>query len=140
MRHAGFSLIEVMVAAAIVAVGLTAAAALVGTLMQQEELNSASMRAANMQEQVSKLYRLDMASSTIRGLLAEPCVASGDPPSGGYRISFSTASGTNFDIAGVDVRLDKTTLTLVYSNPVGSVNATNVVDILRPSIRVKYSQ
>lgn len=140
MKRAGFSLVEVMVAAAIVAVGLTAAAVLAGTLMQQEELNAASMRAADMQEQVSKLYRLDMASSTIRSLLPEPCVAAGDPPSGGYRVSFSTASPTNMDIGGVNVSLDKTTLTLVYSNPVGRSNATNVVDILRPTIRVKYSQ
>jgi len=140
MRARGYSLVEVVLAAAVVAIGLTAAAVLVGTLMQQQELNAASLRAANLQEQAVKLYRLDLSSSAIRGLLPEPCVASGAPPSGGYTLSFSVPSSTNFVINGTTVDLDRTRLTLVYPNTVTAGNVTNRVDIVRPATRVRYAQ
>lgn len=140
MRAHGYSLIEVMVAAAVVAIGLTAAAVLVGTLMQQQELNAAALRAANLQEQAVKLYRLDLSSSAIRGLLPEPCVASGVPPAGGYTLSFSVPSSTNVVIDGTTVDLDRTRLTLVYPNTVATGNVTNLVNIVRPATRVRYAQ
>jgi hypothetical protein len=129
-----------MVAAAIVAVGLTAAAVLASTLMQQQELNAATLRAANLQEQAVKLHRLDLSSSAIRSLLPEPCVASGVPPAGGYTLSFSVAASTNVVIDGAIVNLDRTSLTLVYPNTATSENVTNRVVIFRPAIRVRYTQ
>ncbi len=140
MKTAGYSLVEVMVAAAVIAVGLTAAAVLVGTLMQQQELNAAVLRAANVQEQAVKLHRLDLSSSAIRGLIPEPCVASGAPPSGGYTLSFSVATSTNVVIDGATVNLDRTSLTLVYPNTVAAGNVTNRVDIFRSATRVRYAQ
>lgn len=140
MKNRGYSLVEVMVAAAVVAVGLTAAAMLVGTLMQQQELNAATLRAANLQEQAAKLHRLDLSSSAIRGLLPDPCVASGTPPAGGYTLSFSVPTSTNILIDGTTVNLDRTSLTLVYPNTVMAGNVTNRVDIFRPATRVRYAQ
>jgi type II secretory pathway pseudopilin PulG len=129
-----------MVAAAIVAVGLTAAAVLASTLMQQQELNATALRAANVQEQAVKLHRLDLSSAAIRSILPEPCVASGAPPSGGYVLSFSVASTTNTIIDGAVVSLDKTSLTLIYPDIVAARNVTNRVDVFRPSTRVRYNQ
>ena len=129
-----------MVAAAIVAVGLTAAAVLASTLMQQQELNATALRAANVQEQAVKLHRLDLSSAAIRSILPEPCVASGAPPSGGYVLSFSGASTTNTIIDGTVVSLDKTSLTLIYPDIVAARNVTNRVDVFRPSTRVRYNQ
>ena len=140
MNSKGYSLVEVMVAAAIVAVGLTAAAVLASTLMQQQELNAATLRAANLQEQAVKLHRLDLSSSAIRSLLPEPCVASGVPPAGGYTLSFSVAASTNVVIDGAIVNLDRTSLTLVYPNTATSGKVTNRVVIFRPAIRVRYTQ
>ncbi len=140
MKGAGYSLVEVLVAAAIVAVGLTAAATLVGTLMQQQELNASALRAANVHEQAVKLHRLDLSSSAIRSLIPEPCVASGAPPSGGYTLSFSVASSTNIVVDGTTVNLDRTSVTLVYPNTLATGNATNRVDVFRPSTRVRYAQ
>lgn len=140
MNAKGYSLVEVMVAAAIVAVGLTAAAVLASTLMQQQELNAATLRAANLQEQAAKLHRLDLSSSAIRGVLPETCVASGAPPAGGYTLSFSVATSTNVVIDGATVNLDRTSLTLVYPNTAASGNVTNRVVIFRPAIRVRYTQ
>lgn len=140
MSKQGYSLVEVIMAAAIIAVGLTAATALVGTLMQQQELNAATLRAANLQEQAAKLYRLDLSSSAIRGMLPEPCVASGAPPVGGYVLSFGVASPTNIIVGGTTVNLDRTPLTLVYPSTVATGNVTNRVNILRPATRVRYAQ
>ncbi len=141
MRNAGFSLVEVLVAAAIVVIGLTAAAVLAGTIMAQQELNAATLRAANLQEQAVKLYRMDLSSSAIRGILPENCIASGTPPTGGYTLSFTVATATNAVVGGVTVNLDSTACRMVSRNPdsIGSLTS-NSVTILRPSIRVKYAQ
>lgn len=66
MKRNGFSLVEAMIAAGIVAIGLTAAASLVGALMAKEEINSISLRAANLQEQAVMLYRLGLSPTRIR--------------------------------------------------------------------------
>jgi len=141
MRAQGYSLVEVMVAAAVVAIGLTAAAVLVGTLMQQQELNAASLRAANLQEQAVKLYRLDLRPDTIVSLLPESSQQSGTPPAGGYSISFSRAAPTNVEVDGTAVLLDRTGCNMVFAS-LGGTGAllTNTVTIVRPSLRVKYNQ
>lgn len=141
MRARGYSLVEVILAAAVVAIGLTAAAVLVGTLLQQQELNAASLRAANLQEQAVKLYRLDLRPDTIVSLLPESCQQSGTPPPGGYFLSFSRAAPTNIEVDGTAVLLDRTGCNLVFASP-GETGAllTNTVIIVRPSLRVEYDQ
>jgi hypothetical protein len=130
-----------MIAAAIIAVGLTASAVLVGTLMQQQELNAADLRAANLQEQAVKLYRLDLSASTIRGLLPELCVASGTPPAGGFTVRFFLTLQTNIAVDTNLLSIERTICRIVFSNP-GGVEAyrTNDVSIVRPTTRVKYDQ
>lgn len=130
-----------MVAAAIVAVGLTAAAVLASTLMQQQELNAATLRAANLQEQAAKLHRLDLSSSAIRGLLPEPCVASGTPPVGGYTLRFFPALRTNITVDANLVSVERTSCNIVFASPGGvGTYTTNSVSIVRPTIRVNYDQ
>jgi type II secretory pathway pseudopilin PulG len=130
-----------MVAAAIVAVGLTAAAVLASTLMQQQELNAATLRAANLQEQAAKLYRLDLRPGDIYRLLPEECQGGNTPPANGYALSFSRAAATNITVNGTDVALEQTGCIMIFANPGGSGGlTTNGVTIVRPSIRVKYNQ
>ena len=128
-----------MVAAAIVAVGLTAAAALASTLMQQQELNAITLRAANLQEQAAKLYRFDLRPDDIYRLLPENCQGGSTPPANGYAFSFSRAAPTNVEVGGTTVALDQTSCIMIYANPDGALR-TNGVTIVRPSIRVKYNQ
>ncbi len=141
MKSAGFSLVEVMMAAVILVIGLTAAAVLAGTIMAQQELNAAALRAANVQEQAVKLYRVDLDGATIRSLLPETCVISGTPPANGYVLTFKRPVPTTIDVAGSAVNLDSTGCTMVGRNPdsVGSL-VSNSVTILRPSTRVRYAQ
>ena len=141
MSTKGYSLVEVMVAAAIVAVGLTAAAVLASTLMQQQELNAATLRAANLHEQAAKLYRLDLRPDDIYRLLPENCAGGVTPPANGYALSFSRAVATNIAVGGTDVALEQTSCIMVFANPAGNgALNTNGVTIVRPSIRVKYNQ
>ena len=130
-----------MVAAAIVAVGLTAAAVLASTLMQQQELNAATLRAANLQEQAAKLFRLDLNPNRIYEILPETSVGSMVPPAGGYSLVFSRPRPTNITVDSTSVALESSSLTLIYGDTLGpGAYKTNVVNIVRPSIRVKYNQ
>ena len=134
-------MVEVMVAAAIVAVGLTAAAVLASTLMQQQELNAATLRAANLQEQAAKLHRLDLGLSAILGLLPERCVASGTPPAGGFMLRFFPASKTNIVVDTNLVAIERTICRIVFADPGGGgTYRTNEVSIVRPATRIKYDQ
>ena len=138
MSTKGYSLVEVMVAAAIVAVGLTAAAVLASTLMQQQELNAATLRAANLQEQATKLFRIDLKPTLIRETLPELCVGTTEPPAGGYSLVFSRPRPTNIAVAGTAVVVESCSVTLIYGDTLGpGAYRTNVVNIVRPSIRVK---
>lgn len=130
MRARGYSLIEVMVAAGIIAVGLTAAAVLVGTLMQQEELNAAALRAANLQEQAVRLYRLDMNPDLITALLPEPAA---------YAVDFVPAQVVlSFEVDGTAVLLEGSQCTITYPNPAGDgTSLSNTVTVVRPTIRAK---
>jgi prepilin-type N-terminal cleavage/methylation domain-containing protein len=139
MNHRGYSLVEVMIAAAIIAVGLTAAAVLVGSLMTQQEINAASLRATNLQEQAVRLYRLDVPPAIITELLPEPASADLQPAAGTYGLNFTSTGTTNVTIDGTDVQVDLTTCTLAYVSPVETNTVvTNSVSIVRPSIRIDF--
>ena len=130
-----------MVAAAIVAVGLTAAAVLASTLMQQQELNASSLRAANLQEQAAKLFRLDLNPNSIRSILPEVCVAASAPPAGGYSIVFTRPTTTNIVIGNTPVALQVGSLRLLYKGASGTeADGSNSVTIVRPTTRVQYDQ
>ncbi|MBJ7326753.1 MAG: type II secretion system protein, partial [Chthoniobacterales bacterium] len=92
MKKNGFSLVEALIAAGIVAIGLTAAASLVGALMAKEELNSVSLRAANLHEQAIVLYRLGLSPARIREILPETCTESGAPVAGTFGLTFGATS------------------------------------------------
>jgi len=130
-----------MVAAAIVAVGLTAAAVLASTLMQQQELNAATLRAANLQEQAIKLYRLDLRPDDISRLLPENCAGGSAPSANSYALFFSRATPVNVSGDGISVSAEQTGCIMVFANPGGNgALITNGATIIRPSIRVKYNQ
>ncbi len=142
MNKRAFSLVEVLVAAGILTIGLTAAAVLAGTIMAQQERNAVSLRAANLQEQAIRLYRMDLAPATIISLLPEPSAGSGVPAAGAYVLTFTRPSSIVLsNVGGTNVALDQTGSTLVYPAPSQTATyLTNTMTILRPSIRVKYAQ
>lgn len=138
MTTRGFSVIEALMAAAIVAIGLTAAASLVGALMAREEVNTVSLRAANLHEQAIMLYRLGLSPEKIRAILPEPCGDGGSPPAGGFSLTFGSAvpmQCTASDGSTFNVTSTESTLTFPITGPDGTVLSyrENSLTILRPS-------
>ena len=138
MKRNGFSLIEALIAAVIVAIGLTAAASMVGALMAKEEINTVSLRAANLHEQAVMLYRLGLSPSRIREILPESCSDSGTPTAGTFCLAFgspSTASCQASDGSSFEVRSTTSTLSHPVTAPDGSVLSyrSNSVTIVTPS-------
>ena len=124
MKTKGFSLVEAMIAAGIVAIGLTAAASLVGALMAKEEINSISLRAANLQEQAVMLYRLGLPPARIREILPETVSDTTTPAAGTYGLSFgepSAVSCTASDGSNFTVTSASCTLTYPITAPDDSV-------------------
>ncbi|MBE2181739.1 MAG: prepilin-type N-terminal cleavage/methylation domain-containing protein [Chthoniobacterales bacterium] len=140
MRRGAYSLVEVMVAVAVIGIGMTAAAMLINTLMAQEEVNAASLRAANLQEQAVMLHRLGLGSDQIRAILPEVCGTNSSPAEGTFSIVFSEPQQTNIAVSiGGTIPLEFTTCTMVFAMPLPGDDAdplrTNTVQILRPVIR-----
>lgn len=146
MRARGYSLVEVVMAAAIVAIGIAAGAAMVNTLVVQEELNADAVRAANLQEQAVMLYRLGITSpQDIYNILPEPCSGSGAPTARAFSLTFGAPSATNFSAAlsagGLaNVACQVVSCTVVYATPVAGssqvVYSSNSLSFVRPAIRV----
>lgn len=126
MKNRGYSLVEVMVGAAVVAIGLTAAAVLVGSIMRQQEVNAATLRAANLQEQAITLYRLGMGTN-VGALL----------PESGYTFGFSSPpTVTNLSNGVVSFAVEVVDCTMTYPDPAGDGSRlTNTVPVVRPTIR-----
>ena len=71
MKTAAYSLIEVLIAGAVLAIGIAAAALLANSMLIQEEANTDLTRALNVQERVAKLYHLGLATNAITNVLPE---------------------------------------------------------------------
>lgn len=143
LRCRAFSLVEVLIAAGILSVGLGAAAVLAASLMNQQQRNAIAQRAFNLQEQASKLYRLDMPRATILDILPELCTGSGAPLAGGYVLTFTPATDANFNftVSGTTVTTKRRDLRIVYADPAGTGDfRTNTISIVRPRTRVEYPQ
>lgn len=125
MKKHGYSLIEVMVGAAVVAIGLTAAAVLIGSIIQQQEVNAATLRSANLQEQAITLYRLCMGSNLSELL-----------PDSGHTFSFTSPQQRSLSNSAVSISVEVTDCTMTYPDPVGDGSLlTNTVSVVRPTIR-----
>lgn len=145
MKARGYSLVEVVVAAAIAAIGVAAGAAIVNTLVVQEEVNAGAVRAANLQEQAVALYRLGITNpQDIYNLLPEPCGASSPPAARAFALTFGAPVTANLSAtlsAGgqANVACQTITCSVVYANPVGAGGQvsyiSNSVSFVRPTIR-----
>jgi len=146
MKACGYSLVEVVVAAAVVAIGVAAAAAMMNALVAQEETNAGAIRAANLHEQATMLYRLGLTNADVQySILPEQCSASPEPLAGNFSLTFAapvvvTNNATLSGGGSTEVVYEATTSTMVFANPglPGSppVNLTNTHTIVRPRIRV----
>ncbi|MEI6071678.1 MAG: prepilin-type N-terminal cleavage/methylation domain-containing protein [Verrucomicrobiae bacterium] len=136
-----YSLIEVMIAGAIVAIGIAAAALMANALLMQEEAQGYSLRAFNTQEQAARLWQLRLDGPTITNILPERCSASTNPPAYSMHLQFITNT-TNISVGGGPVKITVEMLNplriIFNSGTDGSNNPiyrTNEITVVRPTIR-----
>jgi type II secretory pathway pseudopilin PulG len=126
---AGYTIVEALVAAAILVIGVAAAASLSLTMVSQEEGNARVARAINLQEQAARLYQLGLSTNTIASLLPTD--------SGVASITFSASSSNLTNVGTVEIATCRMTFTsgapLTDTN--ASINRTNDLTVVRPSIR-----
>lgn len=146
MKARGYSLVEVILAAAVAAIGAAAGAALISTLVVQQEANAGAVRASNLQEQAVMLYRLGLTNTQdICNILPEVCGTSGSPAAEAYTLSFGAAvtgnaSATLADGSQASVAYQAVPCTIVYASAIpGTAQVSylsNTVNFVRPTIRV----
>lgn len=123
---AAYSLIEVLVASAILMIAVTAAAALALATVTQEEINTRVARCINLHEQAVRLYQLGLGNTTIAAILPrDPAVL--DYP------DFSAPASVSITGLGT-VEQVNSTLTFTTSDAAGS-QRTSTITAIRPSIR-----
>ena len=134
MKSSGYSILEVLVAAVVIAVGLSAGAGLVRAIMVSEEVAAGASVAVNLHEQATMLYRLDLPPATIRAILPERCVTGATPSEGTYSIEFGAEQPTPLTAApGGEFAVGVTDCTMV--SPVAGSYDTTVHKVVRPLLR-----
>lgn len=130
-------------AAAIIAIGVAAGAAITNTLVVQEELNAGAVRASNLQEQATVLYRFGITNpQDLFNILPEPCSASAAPAANAFSLAFGTPVTTTNIVAGASVPIiyETVSCTVVFASPIAGSSQvaylTNSVNIVRPTIRI----
>jgi len=135
--RSAYSLIEVLVAAAILVIGITGAALLANSLLLQEESNGFSLRAFNTQEQAARLWQLGLSPTTITNILPERCSTNASSPDAYTMYLGFTADTTNLG-NGVTVEI-LNPLRIVFHSGFDKNNnltyITNDIVVVRPSIR-----
>ncbi|MDD5200610.1 MAG: prepilin-type N-terminal cleavage/methylation domain-containing protein [Terrimicrobiaceae bacterium] len=130
-RAAAYSLIEVLVASAILMIAVSAAAALALATVAQEETNARIARCINLHEQAVRLYQLGLDGATIVAILPQDPAVTALPDFTQQGLQPVANLGT--------VQQSNTTLTFTTSDAAAAAGqpATRTSSILaiRPSIR-----
>ena len=137
MKKNAYSLLEVLIAGAILLVGIAAAAILSNALYTQEATDTRITQALNMQEQAARLWQLGLNTSTITNILPAKCSSLASPPSDSIHLVFNETMNTTLSGIPVDTLIP---LQIVFVTGVGSggtpVYRTNSVGaVVRPTNR-----
>jgi type II secretory pathway pseudopilin PulG len=135
IRRAGYTLVEVVIAGAVIAVGMTGAASLSSSMMAQEELSWRVSVARNYQENLVRLWQLGLSASEVLNLIPS---ASGNPKLSeviGAAPSLTTTGQSN--VAGMGVMESAVcSFTINTANVAGAgAGGTNQVTVYRPTLK-----
>ncbi|MEO6846119.1 MAG: prepilin-type N-terminal cleavage/methylation domain-containing protein [Chthoniobacterales bacterium] len=120
---AGYTIVEVLIAAAILMIAVGAAAALSAASSTQEDTNTRISRCLNLQEQAVRLYQLGISPDSISDILPS------DPDTNS--LTFTTNSLVIDNLGTVD----EASVQLVFTTSPSSARFTNTMTAIRPSIR-----
>lgn len=131
----GYTLVEMVVSAAVIAVGMAGAASLSSTMMAQEELTWRVSVARNYQENIARLWQLGLSPSEVMTLMPS---ASGNPMLSevvGASPTLTSTGQVNEDSMGV-MESAVCSFTINTTNIAGSgAGGTNAVTIYRPTLK-----
>jgi len=137
MKRNGYSIIEVLVAAGVIALAVGAGAVLARSSILQADSNARVARAANLHEQVATLYRLGYDLSVITNILPEDFVTNTPSASDTFRLTFGSLTNTISGSGSPNVQM--TNSTMVFQSGLrtdGSFDwRSNAVILVRPTIR-----
>jgi prepilin-type N-terminal cleavage/methylation domain-containing protein len=124
--RAAYTLLEVLVAAAIISIAVAAAGALALATVAQEEMNARVARCLNLHEQAVRLYQLGLEPDQIADLLPpDPSVVSLDIPSDEVTVPGDLP---------LTVEQADSTLTFTTSDT-SEATRTSQITVIRPAIR-----
>ena len=128
-RRGGYTIVEALVAAAILVIGVAAAASLAFTMVSQEEGNARVARAINLQEQAARLYQLGLSPTAIAAILPAD--------SGVTSITFNTANTVVAGVGTVEMGTCEMTFTsgAPLTDTISSIGRVNDLSVVRPSTR-----
>lgn len=124
---AGYSLIEVLVAAGILVMGIAAAAVLALTMVSQQEGAAKAVRALNYQEQACRLYQFGVAPSVITNILP--------PESSVTSLTFTTNSLTVANLGTMEFAECSAVVSIGSRFSTSGTSRTLSTAVVRPSIR-----
>ncbi len=133
MNQRGYSLIEVVIAGALLVIGIAAAGLFAHTMLLQQEASSRVAMAFNMQEQSARLFQLGLAPSAITNILPARVVGTGNPNADQISLQFTVVTNT---VAGAG-DVEQATITMVFPAARQTdgtlVLRTNSVTAVRPT-------
>ncbi len=137
MKRNGYSIIEVLVAAGVIALAVGAGAVLARSSILQADSNARVAQAANLHEQVATLYRLGYDLSVITNVLPENFVTTTPTAADTFRLTFGNVTNTISGSGSTNVQM--TNSTMVFQSGLrtdGSFDwRSNSAVLVRPTIR-----
>ena len=127
----GYTLVETLLAAAVLLVGIAAAATLAMTMTAYEEANASISRSLNYQEQAGRLFQLGLSPDEIQAILPEEST-----------VSSLTFTSTNLALTNIGT-VEKADCQMIFSagppltaaDQSSAAVRTNNIVLVRPSIR-----
>lgn len=110
MKRHGYSIIEVLVAAGVIALAVGAAAVLARSAILQADSNARVARAANLHEQVATLYRLGYDLAVITNVLPETFVTTTPTAVDTFRFTFGSVTNTISGSGSTNVEMTNSTM------------------------------
>ena len=137
MKRNGYSIIEVLISAGVIAIAIGAGAVLARSSIMQADSNARVARAANLHEQVSTLYQLGYDILSITNVLPETFVTGTPSASDSFRVSFTAPTNIISGNGSTTVQMTNSTMTFQAGLRENGtfVWRSNAVILVRPTTR-----
>lgn len=133
MNRRGYSLIEVVIAGALLVIGIAAAALFAHTMLLQQEASSRVAIAYNMHEQSARLFQLGLSPATITNILPVRTTTGVNPDAGQISLQFTLSTNTVTGAGSMEQAVIQMIFPAARQTDGTLVLRTNSVTVVRPS-------